>query len=954
MSECDLLDLASVGKIQSQGFVVVVCVDNDGVPSRIRNVSSNIGKAPFSARALRHDSHLFVGKCISECFSECAVKEMSGLLEQHPGNRAIYCSFTCNVSDLRYFVTLTGTRDGFVFEILPNDEKTFDATSHAHDLQALMSNTKCESLFESVCTIVHGMVGYDRSLVYEFQDDLSGKVVYEKIRPSLVGTIDSYMGMYFPESDIPLPARQMFMIRPLRVIFDNNADPVDIVGRQEDEKPDLSKCTLRANHPVHASYMKNMGLCCSMSIGIIVDNQLWGLVCFHGYDTPVHPQGWVTTFLESLSVPLSVCISKIHKHDFDTRQSNFASVVYNNFSNTDVFGFFAMYSPDLLRVLACDCVCIQFGDRIKSWGDADLVVCKTGVEGVSREAVGKDWAIGELMNPSRGVISMIHGDLTVVFIRKSVSVDKTWAGDPSHVKIRRPDGVLGPRGSFERYVQSGVDSLNQWNDWDKKLATYVSSRIKLLVATVEYFTKKTNNLLQAHTSNPNGNVAYITAPKASTKQPVFDTSLLSHFSHELKTPLHGISTALTLIQSQDEMTHDILLENVTDGLDCVKALTRTINAVLSIAGGGQTSVAIGANLENVSIEKFVDTLRHENVDKKNFSVTSTVDKDHGNIKVNYNVLHDTLRSIIRSSLANIDTDEGSTHVSVSCCSTHRETTMAWTDLTDTYSHRNIRNSEEALSRISDTDSWFTFSVKDSGCGIHADMIDNVLAYNDSTRITTSLKNSHQGVEVDVYRCISNTIFDLNGSIGIASTVSEGTIVSMMLPAEVVLGTGNGPSNVFKIDPGEIGTFLVVDDNAVNRKLAARLVKVAFTKTMGFAPLIKEFKDGRICIEEIKRMRDNREPIMGILMDYHMPVMSGKEATASIRQLEACGGLSKTPIFGFTADSADTVKDELIECGMDDVLPKPLSMKMLQDVCVKMMSGLVPKETRVQRSSPGTW
>ena len=270
--------------------------------------------------------------------------------------------------------------------------------------------------------------------------------------------------------------------------------------------------------------------------------------------------------------------------------------------------------------------------------------------------------------------------------------------------------------------------------------------------------------------------------------------------------------------------------------------------------------------------------------------------------------------------------------------------MAWTSLTETHSHRNIRNSEEALCRISDTDSWFTFSVKDSGCGIHADMIDNVLAYNDDTKTTTALHNSHQGVEVDVYRCIHNTIFDLNGSIGIASTVSEGTIVSMMVPAQVVIKDSPSHGVKMKIDPGEIGTFLVVDDNTVNRKLAAKLVKVACTKTLGVAPSIKEFADGRVCIEEIRRMREKGEKIMGILMDYHMPVMSGKEATAYIRQLEACEGLPKTPIFGFTADSTETIREELMKCGMDDVLPKPLSMKMLQEACLKMMLSLGQKES----------
>ena len=936
MSECDFLDLAKVSNIQGQGFLVVVYFDN-GASTCIRNVSSNIGEASFSARALRHDPKLFIGKCISQCFSDVVVEEMSTLIEKYTTSKTVCSSFTCDISELRYMTTLARSRHGFVFEILPNNTDTFDATSHARDIQMLVGHTKLDKLFEAVCTIVTDTISYDRSLVYQFQDDLSGKVVYEKVKPSLVGTIDSYQGLYFPESDIPLPAREMFLIRPIRVIFDNEADSVDVVGRQQDEKPDLSRCTLRANHPVHASYMKNMGLRSSMSIGIVVDSQLWGLVCFHAHDTARHPEGGVTTFLESLSIPLSVCISNIHKDDYEKRQVAFSTSLYSNLSNTDIFGFFAVYAPDLLVVLQADCVSIRIDDRVKSWGDADLVASTCGVEKVSREAVGKDWAIGELSHPSRGVISMVHGDLTVVFIRKSVSIEKVWAGDPSHRKIRRPDGVLGPRASFERYVQSGVDSLNKWNTWDKKLASHVSSRIRLFVTTIEFFTEKTNALLhQAHATSLKGNVEYTTAAKLSTPKPIFDTGLVSHFSHALKTPLHGISSALTLIESQPAMTRDVLQGHIGDAQDSVRNLTRTVNSLLSIAAGVDDLSSTSGNLEKASLEEIADSLRHQQIDNENFTVTSTVDSDHDLVMINSSILHDTLMSIIHSSLANVDATTGSVHVSVSRCSTHREATMAWMNDTQTYSHRNIRNSEEALSRISDTDSWFTFSVRDSGCGIHGDMIDNVLAYSDSTRKTTALTNSHQGVEIDVYKCISNVIFDMNGSIGIASTVSEGTTISLMLPAQVI-EIDNAPFSDLNIDPEKIGVFYVVDDNTVNRKLAAKLVKVACTKTFGVAPVIKEFSDGRFCVEEIKKMRDSGNNIMGILMDYHMPVMSGKEATTLIRQIEKTDGLSKVPIFGFTADSTDTTKEDLVKSGMDDVLPKPLSMKMLQDACISMLS-----------------
>lgn len=74
--------------------------------------------------------------------------------------------------------------------------------------------------------------------------------------------------------------------------------------------------------------------------------------------------------------------------------------------------------------------------------------------------------------------------------------------------------------------------------------------------------------------------------------------------------------------------------------------------------------------------------------------------------------------------------------------------------------------------------------------------------------------------------------------------------------------------------------------------------------------------------------------MGVLMDYHMPVMSGKVATARIREIESQEGLLKIPIFGFTADSSSKLAEELLEFGMNDVLPKPLPMSVLEEACIK--------------------
>ncbi|CBN80472.1 Viral phytochrome-like protein [Ectocarpus siliculosus] len=919
-SDCDLLDLAKIAEIQSEGFLVCTHFKRDSMRLQIRNVSSNIGDAPFSLPAVRRDPHLFVGKCVPDCFSESFADRISALFQRHLGNRSARCSYTCDSPHKRrYLVTASRTTDGLVFEVFPDDNSPLEAfdMGHGGDLCALLVHTEQAALFEAACAAVTASVDYDRSMVYQFQEDLSGKVVYEAIKPSVAETLDPYLNTFFPESDIPLPARQMFLIRPVCVMFDNDLSPVEIVG---DRDMDTSKCILRSSHPIHRSYMQNMGVRSSLSIGIVVNNELWGLLCFHSYGgSVVHPTGREIGYFENLSAQVSVCLSNIQSATSARRQTALSAIVDKGLSAGDLLGFFAENAPDLLRLMESDCVSIRLGHKkVKHWGDADLVLSGTDLDRVSRNAFGKDWCLEEIDRPSRGVLGIIHGNLSVVFVRKSTPCDKAWAGDPTHVKMMRPDGVPGPRGSFERYIQSGADRLNQWNAQDREMATYLSSRIDILVSTTKFFADRTKALVL---ERGDGCVRYDTE-----KTPVsLDAALISHLSHELKTPLHGVSSVLTLLSEEQSIGNADLQQQLGYGLECLDTISKVVESVLTAASG-----RAHRKIESVCLERFVDSLAEKYAGNNNLTVTITVPENYTRVMVDADLLHKTICGIIDNS-----TSAGSmvkpTHLSLSCCSTHREATMAWKSRTRKYAHRNIRNSEDT-SNISDSDWWYTFSVQDPGCGIHRDMVDNVLAFNDSSRTTTTVTNSHQGIGVGVYRCIAN-VFELNGSIGIASTVSKGTIVSVMLPAQVVVADESTVQGV----PEAEDVFFVVDDNTVNRRLASRLVKVAFRKTTGAVPLVEDFADGRLCIEEIKRMRESGKQILGILMDHHMPVMSGKEATQFIRHTEAQEGLEKIPIFGFTADSTDSTKKELLDAGMDDVLPKPMSMKALEQTCIKILS-----------------
>ncbi|KHL75088.1 chemotaxis protein CheY, partial [Pseudomonas putida] len=128
---------------------------------------------------------------------------------------------------------------------------------------------------------VRALLGYDRVMIYQLGADGAGKVVAEARRSGL----ESFLGQYFPASDIPQQARALYVRNPVRVIADADFKtvPLEPVLDLSGEPLDLSYAHLRSVSPIHCEYLNNMGVGASMSISVIVDGALWGLIACHHY-----------------------------------------------------------------------------------------------------------------------------------------------------------------------------------------------------------------------------------------------------------------------------------------------------------------------------------------------------------------------------------------------------------------------------------------------------------------------------------------------------------------------------------------------------------------------------------------------------------------------------------------------------------------------------------------------
>ena len=131
---------------------------------------------------------------------------------------------------------------------------------------------------------VQKVTEFDRVMLYQFDRDGHGKVIAEEKRADL----EPYLGLHYPESDIPQAARKLLSSNWIRLIPDATAEAVKMypeINSHQDNSLDLTNSILRSASPCHLQYLHNMGVGASLTISLIKEGRLWGLIACH-HQTP--------------------------------------------------------------------------------------------------------------------------------------------------------------------------------------------------------------------------------------------------------------------------------------------------------------------------------------------------------------------------------------------------------------------------------------------------------------------------------------------------------------------------------------------------------------------------------------------------------------------------------------------------------------------------------------------
>lgn len=264
-ANCEKEQLHLSGKIQSFGALLVV----DSESRQIRYVSDN------TEEVLGIKAATMIGQSLSDqsWFDAPLCTEIG----QSEGARV--CRFDHQVGSNVVNLRVLRGDSTFIVEIEPVNE---DGSNWSlSELRAMLyppanSEWGAKDYWNQLLAAIASVLPFHRLLLYRFEEDWTGEVIAEQAQKNDI----QYLGLKFPASDIPQIARKMYFENPSRLIDHVDQPPVDLIS-DSDTPPDLTWSDLRSVSPVHAQYLRNMGITTSFSIPIILSGNLWGIVSCH-------------------------------------------------------------------------------------------------------------------------------------------------------------------------------------------------------------------------------------------------------------------------------------------------------------------------------------------------------------------------------------------------------------------------------------------------------------------------------------------------------------------------------------------------------------------------------------------------------------------------------------------------------------------------------------------------
>jgi two-component system, chemotaxis family, sensor kinase Cph1 len=751
-------------------------------------------------------------------------------------------------------------------------------------------------LAELAAQEVRTLTRFDRVMVYRFAHDASGEVIAEAKRDDL----ESFLGLHYPASDIPAQARRLYTINWLRLIADVAYRPVPIaptLNPLEGKSLDLSHSVLRSVSPIHVEYLGNMGVKASMSISLVIDEKLWGLVACHHY-SPYFVAYEARAASEFLGEALSWQIAARERADtFENKaqaQRVLARLVERMSASAHPTLELAGEDSPLPSLVSANAAAVHCGVKLATTGPVppekqlrafvDWLPQVMSDQPFQTESLRLEHPDAPELTDVAGVLVMPISTEQLHFImwfRPQVERTINWGGNPEkQVELR--DGVprLSPRGSFALWKETVKGHSAPWEARDVEVAQELRQGILGGIEQRAAELAKLNEELRA------SNFA--------------KDEFLATVSHELRTPLNAMLGWLSLLESGELplSKREQAMETVTRNARVQAQLVEDLLDVSRIVSGKMRLDVQPVEPMEV-VEAALATVQPA-ADAKGIRIQPILDPNAGPVMGDPSRLQQVLWNLLTNAVK-FTPKEGSIQV-----------------------------------RLQRVDSSIEIGVADSGAGIRPEFLPHV--FERFRQSNGAITRSHKGLGLGL--SIVKHLVELHGGqVSVASGgESQGTTFTVRLPIAALrppaLERKNTPVHPRSSSPGTPAPILeskpellglrmmVVDDEPDARELVTTLLE-------GNGVEVTAAGSAEEALALIPRILPD---IM--LSDIGMPGMDGYELLQRVRLLPAAQG-GRVLAVALTAFARTEDRSRAFLSGFEMYLPKPVDPAELLALVVNL-------------------